>query len=169
MKNLGDKLKAHLKKDGVLATLLYSFKYLYFKFQLLVLFFNLKKRLAKRNYEIKHGLTIAEVRKKLYNLLRVCVCLTGLMADTDTLPVKTARSCTLRSTRRLPGIYTTTWPIYQLSSGKSGLIILNLFKAPMAGFAIRPLPANWPKQPIGGAGGTLLCMPLWLIVPGRGR
>ena len=64
MKNLGDKLKAHLKKDGVLATLLYSFKYLYFKFQLLVLFFNLKKRLAKRNYEIKHGLTIAEVRKK---------------------------------------------------------------------------------------------------------
>jgi len=44
MKNLGDKLKAHLKKDGVLATLLYSFKYLYFKFQLLVLFFNLKNR-----------------------------------------------------------------------------------------------------------------------------
>ena len=64
MKNLGDKLKARIKKDGVLATFLYSFKYLYSKFQLLALFFDLKKRLAKRNYEIKHGLTIAKVRKK---------------------------------------------------------------------------------------------------------
>lgn len=58
------KAYARVRKDGLLSTIAFGARYVYSRFRLLTLPFNLKRRVATRKIEIRDGLTMSDVRAR---------------------------------------------------------------------------------------------------------
>lgn len=64
-----NKLSAHLKRDGLSATVFRIIKYIHSELKLLFLLFSLKKQLTVRRHEIKNNLKISAVRNLTLNFV----------------------------------------------------------------------------------------------------